>query len=292
MAQLADRIRVPQRRRAGVPYGDVPALARVIQRTTAIRLAAAAGLAGLLAAAFAIALSRDVRAEAFFAPERSGIVVMDVSASVSPLTYRRIGRALERIAAANEPVGVVVVSDAAYELFPPGTPGKELKPLLRYFTALPGRDRSAFDANFPANPWQGSFSGGTRISEGLRVARGVLERDEIRDATVLLVSDLEAPQSDHLRIVDAVTGLQNDGVEVKIVPLFAQEQNREFFGRMVGPDAFVSETSLEAPIESDELGLGGGTPWLYLCLASLLVLLLAANERLCGRLVVLWRGKS
>jgi hypothetical protein len=89
-----------------------------------------------------------------------------------------------------------------------------------------------------------------------------------------------------------VTGLQNDGVQVKIVPLFVQEQNREFFSRMVGPDAFVSETSLEAPIESDELGLGGGTPWLYLGLATLLVLLLAANERLCARLVVLWKGKS
>lgn len=279
-------------RRPGIPVGDLPTLARVFRRTAAYRLGLAAALACVLGAAFAIALDQDVRAEAFFPPDRSGIVVIDMSASVSPLTYRRIGRALRRIADANEPVGVVVFSDAAYELFPPGTEGSELKPLVRYFTALPGTRVSAFDATFPANPWQGTFAAGTRISEGLRVARASLRRDEIQDATVLLISDLEAPQSDHLRIVDAVTNLQNDGVQVRVVPLFAQPQNRSFFGRLVGPGAFVSETSLERPIEADELGLGGSTPWLYLGLGTALVLLLAANERWCGRLSVVWRSGS
>jgi hypothetical protein len=279
-------------RRAGIPSGDVPRLARVFRRTTAYRLGLAAALVAVLVGAFAISLDEDVRADAFFPPDRSGIVVVDMSASVSPLTYRRIGRALRRIADANEPVGVVVFSDAAYELFPPGTAGSELKPLVRYFTALPGKQASAFDADFPANPWQASFTAGTRISEGLRVARVALKRDEIRDATVLLVSDLEAPQSDHLRIVDAITNLQNDGVEVKVVPLFAQAQNRAFFGRLVGPGAFVSEANLERPIEADELGLGGSMPWLYLALGAAVVLLLAANERWCGRLTVVWRARA
>lgn len=279
-----------RRPRPGIPFGDVRALARVVRRTTFYRLGLGAGLVAALAAAFAIALDKDVRADAFFAPDRSGIIVVDMSASVSPLTYRRIGRALRRIAEANEPVGVVVFSDAGYELFPPGTPGKELRPLVRYFTALPGSRRSAFDADYPPNPWQASFQGGTRISEGLRVARAVLDRDDIDQATVLLISDLEAPQTDHLRIVDTVTSLQNDGVEVRVVSLFAQPQNRRFFAELVGPGAFVSETSLVRPIESDELGLGGATPWLYLALGAALVGLLAANERLCGRLAVVWRA--
>jgi hypothetical protein len=272
--------------------GDIDALVRAIRRTTVARLVLGAALVTLLALAFALALNKDVRADAFFPPDRSGIVVVDMSASVSPLTYRRIGRALRRISAANEPVGVVVFSDAAYELFPPGTPGKELAPLLRYFTPIPGTQRSAFDAVFPANPWQGSFAGGTRISEGLRVARDVLERDHIEQATVLLISDLEAPQSDRLRIVDAITNLQNDGVEVRIVPLFAQAQNRAFFADVVGPDSFVAESSLVRPIESDEIGLGGEMPWLYLGLGALLVAALALNERQCGRLIVPWRASS
>jgi hypothetical protein len=267
----------------------MPSLARAVRRTTILRLGIGAALVAVLAGAFAISLDRDVTADAFFSPDRSGVLVVDMSASVSPLTYRRIGRALRRVAEANEPVGVVVFSDSAYELFPPGTPGRELRPLVRYFTALGGTRTSAFDASFPANPWQANFAGGTRISEGLRVARSVLERDDIQQATVLLVSDLEAPQTDHLRIVDNVTTLQNSGVEVRVVPLFAQPQNRAFFAQLVGPESFVAETSLVRPIESDELGLGGSTPWLYLLLGLSIVGLLAANERLNGRLTVAWR---
>ena len=281
---------LPRRRsRAGIPYGDVARLAQAVRRTMVLRVVLGAALVGLAVAAWAISRDKDVRASAFFPPERSGIVAVDMSASVSPLTYRRIGRSLRRIAAANEPVGLVVFSDAAYELFPPGTPGRELAPLLRYFTPLPGTTRTAFDAAFPLNPWQGSFSGGTRISEGLRVARSVLERDRIQEATVLLVSDLEAPDSDRLRIVDAITTLQNDGVDVRIVPLFAQPQNRAFFARLVGNDHFVAESNLVRPIESDELGLGGEMPWLFLALGTVLIVALAANERWCGRLAVPWR---
>jgi hypothetical protein len=283
-------VRLHRSRPAGIPYGDQRALDDAVRRTAIARLVLGAALVGLLAAAFAMALDKDVRAEAFVPPERSGIVVVDMSASVSALTYRRIGRALRRISAANEPVGLIVFSDAAYELFPPGTPGKELGPLLRYFTPISGADRPAFEARFPLNPWVGSFSGGTRISEGLRVARTVLQRDRITEATVLLVSDLEAPQSDRLRIVDMITTLQNDGVDVRVVPLFAQPQNRAFFAQLVGRDSFVSESSLVRPIESDELGLGGSTPWLFLALGTALVVALAANERWCGRLAVPWRA--
>jgi len=272
-----------------VPLGDLDRLAAPIRRTTVLRIGLAATLLGLLAVAFVMALDKDVKVDAFIAPERSGIVVVDMSASISPQTFRRTGRALRRIAAANEPVGVVVFSEAAYELFPPGTQGKELRPLLRYFTPLPGSVRSAYEARFPANPWQGTvFQAGTRISEGLREASDVIRRDGIREAAVLLVSDLDAPQSDQLRLVDAVGRLENAGVEIRIVPLFPQPQNRAFFQRLVGRDAFVSETSLARPIESDELGLGGGMPWLFLGVAGLLVALLAANERACGRLSIPW----
>lgn len=285
-------MRLRSRHPAGIPYGDQGALDDAVRRTTLIRLLLGAALVVLLAAAFAISLDKDVRAAAFFPPKQSGLVVVDMSASVSPLTYRRIGRALRRIAAANEPVGVIVFSDAAYELFPPGTAGRELTPLVRYFTPLPGREQSPFDADFPLNPWQENFAGGTRISEWLRVARSVLERDDVRQATVLLISDLEAPQSDRLRIVDAVTTLQNDGYGVRVVPLFPQPQNREFFSRLVGPEAMVPEASLAAPIEADELGLGGTTPWLFLALGVALVAALAANERWCGRFAVPWRLAS
>jgi hypothetical protein len=54
----------------------------------------------------------------------------------------------------------------------------------------------------------------------------------------------------------------------------------------------VPEASLAAPIEADELGLGGTTPWLFLALGVALVAALAANERWCGRFAVPWRLAS
>ena len=71
------------------------------------------------------------------AESTNGIVVLDLSASISSDTYQRIGQTLHELSSTNGRYGLVVFSDVAYEALPPGTPAAELKPYARYFTLPP-----------------------------------------------------------------------------------------------------------------------------------------------------------
>ena len=119
-----------------------------------------------------------------FLPNGSrGIVVLDLSASISSDTFERIGKTLRDLAATNSRYGLVVFSDVAYEALPPGTPSAELKPYARFFTLPP--PQAGFLPQFPVNPWTNSFSGGTRIAAGLGLALRLIQNEQ-----------LEAPRCD------------------------------------------------------------------------------------------------
>ena len=79
---------------------------------------------------------------------------------------------LQKMSSTGEKAGLVVFSDTAYELLPPGTPGRELLPILRYLKA------TGTGGQLPINPWQ-DFRAGTRISAGLATARQALEREHV-----------------------------------------------------------------------------------------------------------------
>src|SRR4029453_5626296 len=95
---------------------------------------------------------------------------------------------VEKLMRSGTPTGLVVFSDVAYELLPPGTPVRELQPLLRLLTPEGG--------HLPRNPWNTSFTAGTRISTALDLARRMLRRDHVKDGSILLVSDLETAPTD------------------------------------------------------------------------------------------------
>src|SRR5439155_15225827 len=124
---------------------------------------------------------------------RTTVVAIDVSASISGASSKRLLTTLKTIAASKAPIGLVLFSDAGYELLPPGSPAGELQPLIRLFTPT-GVDREGFPV-FPANPWAQGFRSGTRISAGLDEAREALARAHVREGSVLLVSDLDEPAS-------------------------------------------------------------------------------------------------
>ena len=89
----------------------------------------------------------------------NGIVVLDLSASISTETYSRIGATLTDLVATRGRYGLVIFSDVAYEALPPGTPADALRPLIRYFK-LPPQTQPGVPPNFPVNPWLQTFSGG------------------------------------------------------------------------------------------------------------------------------------
>ena len=269
-------MRDPLRRRNGrLPYGELSSLRRPIVRTTLFRAVLGLCLAGVLLAALVVARGRDARPDPLLPVGTTGMIVLDLSASAG--LQPAFGELLRRVAAADEPTGVVAFSDVAYELVPPGTPGRDLAPMIRLFS---GKSR--------ANPWS-AFQTGTNLSAGLEAGRAALERDGIERGSILLASDLEFFPDDIPRLTATLSDMRNDGTELRILALGAREEQRRFFARIVGPGIFVeladaAESAVAAQPERRFRLAEEDAPWLFLALALALTLLLAANERLCGRL--------
>lgn len=265
--------------RSGIPSSDVRPLRHAIRRTTIVRLALAAALVGALVLAFFAAQGADSRHAPLVPSDTTGMVVLDLSASVYEAAF---GSTIRKMAKQGERAGLVVFSDAAYEVLPPGTPGRELLPFLRFFRP----DPNSTTASFPPNPWQ-DFRAGTRISEGVKVAHESLVRDGARRGSILLVSDLEILPDEVLRLGAEVAALRRDGIDMRILPVNASDEKRRLVEQMVGKASFLKEKAEAAPREAPEKeSLRLAAPWWFLLAAGLVVVLLAVNERLLARLEV------
>ncbi len=259
-----------------IPASEPARFERPRSRTTAIRVLLGAGLAALLAACVLVARQYDVRNAPLVASGSSGIVVLDLSASVFEGGFEATVR---KLVETDERAGLVVFSDAAYELLPPGSSGREFQALLRFF-------RSTESGFLPPNPWD-RFRAGTRISEGLKVAREALLR-EGGAGTIVLLSDLEILPDEVQRLVQVFADLRQDGFEVRIVPLAPRAEQRELIELLLGGSALLPEPvsgdeAVEAP---GEKSIVTGLPWAFLALGLVLVVVLATNERLLSRLEV------
>jgi hypothetical protein len=265
-----------RRERTGIPASERAWLGQPARRTTYLRIGLAAGLALVLGAAVLVARQYDVRHAPLVSSGSSGVVVLDLSASVFEGGFEATVR---KLVETDERAGLVVFSDAAYELLPPGSSGREFQSLLRFF-------RSSETGFLPPNPWD-RFRAGTRISEGLRVAREALLR-EGGPGKIILLSDLEVLPDEVLRLVAVFGDLRRDGFEVEIVPLAPRAEQRRLLELFVGKEGFLPEpTSGEQAVQARGEGhLTTGLPWLFLLVGLALVAALAANERLLSRLEV------
>ncbi|HKX48099.1 MAG TPA: vWA domain-containing protein [Gaiellaceae bacterium] len=259
-----------------IPASEPGRLQRFGRRTTYLRAALGAGLVVLLAAAVLVARQYDVRNAPLVASGSSGVVVLDLSASVFEGGFEATVR---KLVETDERAGLVVFSDAAYELLPPGSSGREFQPLLRFF-------RSTATGFLPPNPWD-RFRAGTRISEGLKVAREALLR-EGGPGKIILLSDLEVLPDEVQRLVLVFSELRRDGFDVEIIPLGAREEQRRLLELFVGADAFLPEpvSGAEAVQARGEGRITTGIPWWFVLVGLVLVAALAVNERMLTRLEV------
>ena len=266
---------LPFDHRSGFPTSEPDRLVRLARRTVLLRGVLGAALLGALALAVFVARSQDVRQAPLVPSGTTGLLVLDMSASV----YEgALDRTVEKLSETDERIGLVVFSDTAYELLPPGSPSAELVPLLRYFRARP-------DATLPPNPWE-DFRAGTRISEGLRVAREALLREGVDNGSIVLVSDLEILPDEIARVSEVLARIREDGVALRIVPLFPSAEKRALVEQLVGSEAFLGEPEADTSgvRTPDERSLASIAPWPFVLAAALVVILLALNERLLARL--------
>lgn len=295
------------RRPQSIPVADALELDAHVRRTALIRFA----LAGVLLVALTLAVlfgrDPDKRARTLFPGSESGVLVLDMSASVgSP--GRNFVRPIEYLSRTGQDFGLVLFSDVAYEAVPPGTSSSELQGYLRIFrppiqpcdfppgfTCPPGTKRmtptelrQARNRGRQANPWSETFRGGTRISSGLRLAREVLAREKLSHRGVLLVSDLDDSLFDVPALTRELITYKKQEIPLHVVALRAFNDDRLYFRRLLGRKAFVRRaelaprTAARKPVRTAE-----AFPVDLAAVGFVALLLLALNEHYCGRLT--WR---
>lgn len=275
--------------RAAIPVSDSVALRWPLRRTTFVRIALGALL--LLLAGFAVWRAAALKPQPlpFLERRTTTIVVLDQSKSIYIGAYRRIASLLRALVAANAPVGVVAFSDTAYEMMPPGTPGTALAPMLRFYTkARPGETNLDPLTSFPASPWEDVFSGGTKISSGIDLARSIAHRDHVRHATIVLASDLETAGEDQPNLGESLLHVTHDPtLDMKVLPLFPIQDDLQFFQKFLPASAFIKPSQLHvAATNPSRFRLLVSSPWPLVAVAALLLLGLAANELSCARLLI------
>jgi hypothetical protein len=275
--------------RNAIPISDSVALRGPLRRTTLVRIVLGALL--LLLAAFAVwrAVALSPKPLPFLERRTTTIVVLDQSKSVYVGAYRRIASLFKALVAANAPVGVVVFSDTAYEMMPPGTHGTALAPLLRFYTkARPGETNLDPATSYPASPWADVFSGGTKISAGIDLARAAAHRDHVRHATIVLVSDLETAGEDEPNLAQSLLLATHDRtIDMKVLPLFPILDDLQFFGKFLPASAFIKPSQLHTGAASaTHFRLLVSSPWPLVVAGALLLLALAVNELSCARVIV------
>jgi hypothetical protein len=211
--------------------------------------------------------------------------VLDVSRSIKPEADKTIVRVLDQLIQSRSRIGLVVFSDIAYEMFPPGSPTRELSSFVRLFTP-PAHPKPGLDPTTPT-PWSSNFSGGTQISAGLNTAHQALVRAGDAKGPLLLVSDLDTAPDDVPRVAQTFNAFRNLGVPFRIVALTPRADNLALFQNLAGKSAFRKPvTRTGSATGSSEGALEGALPWSLIVIAALVLVALAVNEHWCGRLPI------
>lgn len=263
--------------RAAVDTHDVRAFPGASRRTRVLQLVFAGAAVALVVAAAASARGLETRERGLLPSGTTGVAVVDLSLSIADEDYHAVRRAFQRLIEEDASIGLVVFSDVAYELLPPGTPASELRPMLRLLVP-PALGPSV-------NPWTSAFRAGTRISTALALARDMLERDRVKSGSILLVSDLETAPDDVPALTRTVQSLRQSAIELRVVALAPSTDARLIFQGLVDDGAFEAPSAIGGePTPSGEAT--SGFPRGLLILGALFFVAMAAHERFAGRLAL------
>jgi hypothetical protein len=267
-------------RRGATRLGDLTQLTGPAQRTTAVRVGLALALAATLGGAILLARSAGSgRAAVLPVGAKTGVLILDVSASVAGPPFEHVGTVIRGLVAANQAMGLVMFSDVAYELLPPNSPPSALQQFLRFFAPKSVQKGAPV---FGASPWS-QFSGGTRISTGLVVGVEALHRAHITHGSLVLMSDLNDSQNDRDPLVAEATALRQAHIPVRIIPVNAAPQDVKLFAGLFGQGVFVEPQAFRQTSKQRVEPIAAASPWALLTVGFVLVGLLAANERLNSR---------
>jgi hypothetical protein len=255
-----------------IEVSDFRSFAASARRSRWARLALV-GLAAALALAVVFsAPRRALRAETLLPQRANGVLVVDVSASISWETYARIATTLERLRSEGGNAGLILFSDTAYQALPPGTPVAELQQFERFFrisrSATPGLQPQP-----PRSPWTSSFSAGTRISTGLSLALDVVRRGRLAQPLVILVSDLDDDAGDLESLTSVALAYRQLGIPIRVVGLNPSPEDSRYVERLLPTGSQIVGAALPGERRA---GAQAHTPRALVSLGILLAAVLSA----------------
>jgi hypothetical protein len=261
-------------RQEAVPLADTAELERPAQRTRYVRLALAALL--VVSVLAAVASVPEAHGRRFLPADTVAMVVLDLSSSIRPTTYKLIGIELASLAKTDQRVGVVVFSDVAYTALPPGTPASELASFARFYTD----DRIHYSRNgapLPRNPWEEWFSAGTSISSGLRLGAQLLKNTGAERGGVILFSDLADDPTDLRPLGRTIALYQQRHIPLRVVALDPKPEDRDFWTELLGPGSLSNVAIPTGDAGRGHLVVESPFPTRFALLAGLTLILLVAN---------------
>ncbi len=269
------------KREGATALGDLPRLASIAERTTIVRAGLALALAAALAGAVLLAIS-PAGGRAALLPEgaKTGVLVLDMSGSVSGGAFQAMPGILHALAAGNQAMGLVMFSDTAYELLPPNSPVSALFAFERFFKPQADTKDSTISGE---TPWA-QFTAGTNISKGLVIGELALQRAGVKHGAIVLISDLADSSGDQGALLAAATALNKAHIPVRIIAVNAGPTDKGVFAALFGANAFVKPTAYRSTATEKVEPFVAAWPWSLIVVGVVLAALLAANELLNTRL--------
>jgi hypothetical protein len=251
-----------------IPLGDASDLDDRARTVSRVRVGLAAALLGAALLCLAAAWRLPATTTSLLPGTSTGIVVLDVSASISSDTYARIAATLDRLITSNGAYGLILFSDTAYQALPPGTPARELRPVARFFDVRQQKGPGALP-EAPPSPWTDSFGAGTRISTGLSLALDVIRSRRVVRPAVLLVSDLDDDTGDLEQVSRVAIAYRRAGIPLHVVGLNASPADVAFMRRLIpGNGSFTA-----AALPSERSGSTAGASDSLLVFSAVLLAL-------------------
>ena len=255
-----------------IELGDARLFRRRAANVRRLRLAAATVAALAAAGLLFLSFRNEGNPPSLLPASSSGIVVLDLSASISSETHEMIDATLDRLVRSNGAYGLILFSDTAYQALPPQTPARELQPLQRFF-AVPEHASPGALPRAPRSPWTEAFSAGTRISGGLSLALDVIRANRLVRPAVLLVSDLDDDDGDIDRVAQVAIAYRRAGIPLHVVGLNASPEDAAFIRRFVTGNGSFAQAALPSEREG---GSAVSVDDVFAALAIVLALALAA----------------
>ena len=266
-----------------IPYAQARLFRRVAIRTMLIRWGLLALIVILLLLAAASARHPRTDTQPLLPSQAGGVVVLDLSASITSDTYSRIHESLQSLVARGGRYGLVVFSNVAYEALPPGTPASAIEPIARYFAvpppAVPGEQPT-----FPLNPWSASFTSGTEISIALDLARSIELANRAKHPAVVLISDLADDPNDFQRLNTVLSEFRVDHIELRVIALNADPNDLARFRSLIGSGSSIVPAGLSTAENVQIVAPRTAFPARLVELAVAVALLLAFTEVVAARL--------